>query len=149
MARVHPHELLPIVNRQVVQERIILDWASKRFRSLDRRDAIVNDRVVIGSWFGLGQKTIQRRSAGHFPGSQHTAENPFDDGGSQNPGQSKPKTVHASCHRCIQVLANLGEVPILGFRITVRPKVLYLREHFITGVKVQRSFLRGCHGCSL
>ena len=119
MAGVHPHELLPILDRQLVQERIVLDRASKRLRSLDRRDAIVNDGVIIGAWFGLGFQPIQRRSAGHFSGPQHAIENPLDDRGSQNPRQSKPKTVHAARHRRVQVLANLCEVPILGFRITV------------------------------
>ena len=44
------------------------------------------------------------------------------------------------------MLANLGEVPVPGFRITAGAKFFDLRGHFITGVKIQRSFLRGCHG---
>ncbi len=33
MAGVHPHELLPILELQLIQERVILDRASKRSRS--------------------------------------------------------------------------------------------------------------------
>jgi len=136
----HPHELLPVADLQLVQERVVLNRPFKRLRSLDRGEAVVDDRVVVGTVVRCGFESFERWAAGHFSRSQDPIEHPLDDRGSKDPRQPKPKAVHSAGHGRRQMLAGLSEVPVFDLRVAAQSQTLDFRNDFIAGMKVEWSF---------
>lgn len=120
MPRVHPHELLPVADLQLVQEWVVFDRTFKRFRSFDRGDAVVDDRIIVGAAICFGFESLYRWAARHLSRSQHPIEHPLDDRSSQDPRQPKVKAIHSAGHGRRQMFAGLSEVPVLRLCVSTR-----------------------------
>lgn len=139
VAGMHPHELLPVFNRKIIQEWVVFDRSRESFRTIDDRDAFVNDLCVVRTRFRFRFQTIQGRAARHFSRPQHASEYPLDDRGPKNPRQAKAEPVHAACRGRGQMLADLREVPVLRFRVSPRAQFLDFRNDFVARVKIKPS----------
>ncbi len=104
----------PLIRLQIVQKGVIIKRTVVLLGLADDFNTLIDDRVVVRTELRLGFQTFDRGSTGHLSRSQDSPENPFDSRRSQDPRQSKTKSIHPPFHRVSEMFTDLGQVPILG-----------------------------------